>query len=233
MGNSDLSYWETHGRFKTKRVTTRLRKKDKEKYLIQLSKKRDRLWVEKRALPIIPLEHPYQKGWVRSFVLRDDIARSNEADFYQGILNKINTETFSSNKNFKKSKRRYGKKVLETKPQYLKDISIYEWQHPKIPFSDKERARFYKRELPNWKETVIVYSFDQAWRFVLKIKPNIITHTQQIDCELESNIKELDNHIKKNGLNHKINRLTHCRKQAWKSCRGEKEKYRWLEQSEF
>ena len=35
------------------------------------------------------LETPYQKGWKRLFVLKENIARSDKAELYQQILDKI------------------------------------------------------------------------------------------------------------------------------------------------
>ena len=65
-----------------------LKKEDKEKRLIQLHKQEVMLWTDRRKLPWVPLAEPYQKGWKRFFVLREDVKRSNNAGFYESLLEK-------------------------------------------------------------------------------------------------------------------------------------------------
>ena len=76
MDNYLLDDYIQCSRLKTKRQKKRLVKEDFEKQLIQLNKLQDELWEKKRCLPLVPLAMPYQKGWQRYFVLREDIARS-------------------------------------------------------------------------------------------------------------------------------------------------------------
>jgi len=229
MGNQDLSFMEAYGRFKTMRRKKRLQKKDKEKKLIQLAIRRTALFERKRSLPLIPLECPYQRGWKRSFILREDVQRSEDSEFFQTILNKINTINYSHHKHFSRKKRINGKRVLVVKPQFLNEISFQDWKTNKILLTEKERSFFSEKE--TWvntrKEYTVVYTFDQPWRFILKIKPNMITHTKTLDIELESEIREIQNYLVKNNLFHKMIKLTRNRRQAWKSCLKEKEKYQF------
>ena len=53
---------------------------------------------------MIPLDKPYQKGFVRFFVVRDDVKQSKDGDFFEGILKKINTYMYSDNRKFLKKK---------------------------------------------------------------------------------------------------------------------------------
>ncbi|MBS1606677.1 MAG: hypothetical protein JST42_28740 [Bacteroidetes bacterium] len=64
-------------RLKTARQKRRAQKADREKQLIRLEKLRTILWRAKQQLPWIPLEEPYQKGWKRFFVMREDVKRSD------------------------------------------------------------------------------------------------------------------------------------------------------------
>ncbi|WGU70580.1 hypothetical protein QIU18_14760 [Capnocytophaga canimorsus] len=63
------------------------------------------------------------------FALRDDIARSKSADFFNQILEKINTYQYSDNRKFLKKKRKRGKKIQVPREQKLH--KIIEWQFPK------------------------------------------------------------------------------------------------------
>lgn len=72
-------------RLKSKRRRKRLSKKAKEKQLIALHHLEMDLWHQKRNLPLVPLEKPYQKGWVRFFCS----ARRRTTSRYIGIFYRI------------------------------------------------------------------------------------------------------------------------------------------------
>lgn len=82
-------------RLKSKRRRKRLSKKAKEKQLIALHHLEMDLWHQKRNLPLVPLEKPYQKGWVRFFVVRDDVQRVDTLGFFTELLEKINNQLWS------------------------------------------------------------------------------------------------------------------------------------------
>jgi hypothetical protein len=203
-----VRFWDST-RLKSARRKKQLVNKDFEKQLIQLSKFENKLWKERNNLPFVPLEKPYQKGWERSFFLREDVARLSNADFYKLLLNKINTYQYSQDKTFKKRKRKYRKYVFHEKPHLLKEFSECEWTSSKLKLSDKEKSLFEKQEV--WcifkRGFKVSYVFKESWRFVLKIKPNIITHKKMIDEILEQELAEIDNYITKNNLRVKMNKI--------------------------
>ncbi len=193
-------------KLKTARQKKLLAKKGIEKEFIQLDKKRRSLRKIKNDLPFIDLEEPYQKGWKRFFILRDDVARSNAADFFNNILHKINTVKYSYRKDFKKRKRVKGKKADVLREQFTKALDQNEFG--KLNFIEKEAAYF------SWQlvkvrcsdKYVKMLVFNEPWRFTLKIIPNIITQVKMIDVQLESQIRELDNYMESNNLEPKINK---------------------------
>ena len=209
MDTDNLSRFFDTTRLKSARRKKQLVKKNFTKQLIQLSKTEDILRKERNNLPFIPLEKPYQKGWERSFFLRDDVARLSNADFYKSLLNKINTCQYSQDKAFKKRKRKYRKYVYHEKPHLLKEFSEQEWTSSKLELSEKEKTLFEKQE--GWciicKCFIVSFRFIESWRFVLKIKPNIITHKKMIDEVLEQEIAEINNYITKNNLRFKMNKI--------------------------
>ena len=129
-------------RLKTARQKRRAQKADREKQLIRLEKLRTKLWLDKQQLPWIPLEEPYQKGWKRFFVLREDVKRSHMADFYQTLLNKINTAQYSRDKTFSSRKRRLRRYEYTVRTQALREISVSEWNSPKLELTEKEKLLF-------------------------------------------------------------------------------------------
>lgn len=197
MDNYLLDDYIQCSRLKNKRQKKSAVKKDFEKQLIQLDKFEDELLHKRKALPLVPLATPYQKGWQRYFILREDIAKSKEALFYKTLLEKINTSQYSSEKSFKSKKKRKRKHVYIEKLQVVKEFSESEWRSPKLSLTAKEKMHFYKRErwCPNCKRFKIHYIFDEPWRYVLRIRPNMITHTKMVDAVLESEIDRVRNYI--------------------------------------
>ncbi|WP_294960475.1 hypothetical protein [uncultured Flavobacterium sp.] len=111
MENYTVDEYALCTRFRSKRRKKRLVKEDFEKHLIQLRKLEVELWEKRKNLPLVPLKIPYQKGWQRNFKLRDDVARSAEAEFFRNLLEKINTWQFSPEKSFKRKKKRKREKA--------------------------------------------------------------------------------------------------------------------------
>lgn len=226
MGNYTVDEYALCTRFKSKRKKKRLVKEDFEKHLIQLRKLEKKLWQQQRDLPLVPLVIPYQKGWQRNFVLREDVARSSESSFYSTLLDKINTWQYASEKSFRRNKKRKRRHVYVEKNQTVKEFSEWEWRSPKLELTEKEKALFYKRErwCNNFKRYKIHYVFNEPWRYVLRIKPYMITHTKMIDSDLESEIQLLDNYITNLNLRNKINRLIHGRSHKWRYYENENPK---------
>ncbi len=202
---------------KSARRKKRLVKKDFDKQLIRLDKLRDSLREKRRKLPMVPLENPYQKGWKRFFVLRDDIHRSPKAEFYQTLLNKINTCYYHHDRSFKQRKRRrYRYKYLE-KPQELRAISSYDWRYNELRLTEAEKMLFSPREvLSRYSNRLMTeYVFIEPWRFVLTIKPHIIREKIQHDELLEKEISEIESHITRNHLRPRLDKIKGYRYKYW------------------
>jgi hypothetical protein len=194
----------------TKRDLKRKTNDNFDQYLQRLYRKEKELHQRWRDLPMIEIDKPYQRGYKRFFVLRDDVARSPQASFFQNLLDKINTVQIHSDKKFKIKKRKNRKKILVDKIQTVEHISIYDFhKNPKRIWTEKERVYFELRDVyyPTNNTWYREYVFIEAWRFVLKVKPNMITHMKQTDEELDLEIGELELHIENRFLNLKIRSL--------------------------
>ncbi|HVV04083.1 MAG TPA: hypothetical protein VHC96_07645 [Puia sp.] len=78
-------------RLRTARHKKRMQYEDLDKRLIALDKEQWALRKQQWNLGWEPLIPPVQKGWKRCFVLQGDVARGKHAEFFEGILKKINT----------------------------------------------------------------------------------------------------------------------------------------------
>ncbi|MCR8558365.1 hypothetical protein KXD93_11965 [Mucilaginibacter sp. BJC16-A38] len=215
-------------RLKSARQKRRLVKKDRDKQLIELDRLQTSLLEQKRQLPMIPLEHPYQKGWKRIFVLRQDVRQSEKAMFYQAILDKINTVEYNKDISFKKRKRRKQRYHYEEQPQTLRPIYDNDWQSDKLKFTEAEKECFYRNE--EWSASrskiIVTYLFNDSWRFVLAVKPHIIYEAKMVDEQLEQELKAIDNKIARYYLWPKITKINkgNCYK-YWKIIPFEQPKY--------
>jgi hypothetical protein len=198
---------------KSARQKRRLVKTDRDKQLIQLYKRRDELSEQKRLLPMVPLEHPYQRGWKRFFVLRDDIKRSLKAEFYEALLTKINTVEYHHDKSFKRKKRRNGRNVYVVKQQQLQEFYEYSWQANRMKLTDDEQACFTCVTVMDIKRRTfdIKYVITEPWRYVLKIAPRMVTHIKLMDVDIEKELACIDNRIDNNHLTPRMHRLTNGR----------------------
>lgn len=188
----DLIFFTT--RLKSKRKKKRLVKTDLEKEVRKHFKRRAEIWNEKRNIPLVPLEVPYQKGYVRYFVLREDIKNEKEIAFFSAILKKINTEQFAQTKKFTKKEKRNRKRIDIPMIQHLRKLYPYEFSGKDSKLTDREREYFTQTQVYNQftKTFETFYEFIQPWRFRLIIKPNMITHYKPLDLELEREKAEID-----------------------------------------
>lgn len=214
-------------RLNSARRKKKLVKKDFEKQLLALNLEERALYEAKRNLPFIPLEKPYQQGWLRYFVLRADVLRSPKADFFQTLLEKINTYQYSNTKSFSIKTRKNGKKVWSATPQDLYLIPIHQFNCPKLGLTDYEKTYFSIVE--QWSDSFDrmrqFYKFDDSWRFVLRIRPHIITHKRALDIDLERELKWIQNQITNKHLRAKINKITSGRGRYKGYDTAEKPKY--------
>lgn len=226
MDTYDVPFNVEQYKLKTVRRKKRLQKKDFDKRLIQMNRKRSRLWKQRQDLPMILLERPYQRGWKRCFVLQEDVARSSSCGFYEGLLAKINTVQYSSEKSFKTKKKRNGRKVRVEKRQFLKEFSVWSWNDARLNLSELERAHFHLYEKnTEIGKTILKYRFNEPWRYRLQIKAHLVTEVKMVDEVLEQEIKFLDNRIEKHHLQPRIWRLTGGSYHYWKWAGIEKERY--------
>lgn len=137
------------------------------------------------------------------------MARSKQADFFAGILKKINRYDWSWKKDFLVKRKKRGKKIYVAKDQHL--LKPDERHFQKLNFSDAEK-QFFHPEL-NWepwsKELVKEYVFNEPWRFVLVIKPNMIDKVRIKDAFLESELQRIENYLERNDLRKKQSKIVY------------------------
>lgn len=166
-----------------------------DKTLIRLHKEEKVIQKARRNLGWTELKPPVQRGFVRFFVLREDVKRTRQASFFEEILKKINTSQWSYRRDFKRKRRKFGKKVYVVREQSLRDVGGTEFFGKN--FNELERLCFYETLIqPKWSRTPIkVYRFIESWRFVLRVEPNMITQVRTKDLDLEKREAEINKYF--------------------------------------
>ncbi|MGX5685810.1 hypothetical protein ACWKWW_14715 [Chryseobacterium cucumeris] len=208
-------------RLRSVRSRKRAIRKDVEKQIRKKYRRSEELWEIRRNTPWILLDKPYQKGFVRFFVVREDVMRSKDGEFFEGILKKINTYMYSESRRFLKKKRKFGRRIYVERVQKLQHISSYSWNDPKLGLTARERQYFLKQEeyCPARKSYVPYYEFIEPWRFTLRTRPNMITHYKPVNFELEKECAELDDYLGQHKIVGIINKTMYGKSSSWKSKR--------------
>ncbi len=196
--------WEDQIRIRSKRRRKRDIIEGQDKKLIRLFREDRELRKRHRELPMIDLVPPIQRGYKRYFIVREDVRRSKQGVFYENLLRKINTTQYSPTKEFKKKKKRLGRRIYEERNQELKVIYPYEINKLKLTpqemlcftFKIKIEVKFkkiYQRQY---------FEMTEPWRYVLRIRPNMIDKVKTHDEELEQRLAELNHKVYRNKLNY-------------------------------
>lgn len=207
-------------RIRTKRRRIRDAREHFEKQLLQLRRQEKKLWKAWDQRGYVPLEPPVMKGYKRFFVLRDDVARGRQSEFYQELLKKVNTCEYSHRKDFKVKKRSHGRKKLVARAQHLAQPGLDQFIKLKLTAKEadcfEERLFFRKQSLIPDRRMVI----KEPWRFVLRVRPNMITQTRMVAPELDSQIQQLQNYIDRHYWGHKIRKIMDGNVYRWSGWLG-------------
>lgn len=194
-------------RLRSARQKKRAQYEDFHKQLIRLNKEDDALRIKKKNLGWEPLTPPVQKGWKRFFVLRDDVARSKQAPFFENILKKINTCDWSHRKDFMVKTRRFGIKKYKVKGQKL--MEPYDHHFAKLDFTEEEKQMFHPELFyrKSHDQPEVKYVFNEPWRFVLRVRPNMIDKVRVRDSEIESRLSQIYDYMESHAYCGTLQRL--------------------------
>ena len=197
-------------RLRSVRRKKRIQIEDRDKQILKLDRESKLISKDPDYKTEVLLDEPYQKGWKRLFVLRPEVAKSDKAEFYEGILDAISTVQYHYDRSFKRPRRkgRWHKYIFKELPR-LYGISPYQWHPNRSKLNEEQRARFIKVEY--WSQHYYRwehhYEFDAPHLFELAIVPNIITTIKVGDALLEQRKAWIDDQFQQNGLQHRLEKL--------------------------
>lgn len=194
-------------RIRSARAKKRALRKDREKQLRKLDREENQLLQQQRDLGFVTLDPPLMRGWKRSFVLREDVARSRYAAFYQQVLDKINTVQTHHDRKFLVKKRYRGKKKQVVRRQHLRTFPAYAFH--RLELTEWERRKFHAIEHWNGscKRFETQYVFSDPWCFRLQVRPNMIHKVRLQSMLIEQRSKEIDNYLIGHALRSRLRRL--------------------------
>lgn len=155
---------------------------------------------------------------MRLFVLRDDIAQSDKAEFYQTLLDKVNNSKWHYDRSFKRRKIRKGiYEYYHAEKQVLREFHYDVFHGNKLNLSEAEKACFATKEIWNtqYRRWNTIYYIAEPWRFVLVIKPHIVYKVRMVDELLERQLSVINDYIDRNKLLPRIWKLMGGNNNFW------------------
>ena len=189
---------------KTKRQKRRALKEDKEKQLLALYNRSNELYEAQQSLPMVPLKEPFQQGWKRTFVLNTSLTHSDNAEFYERLLDKINYVQYCRDRQFRypTHRKKNGVKQYKMIEQPLAEYGKWDWQKLEQKLSEKEKVLFQQQQ--RWdsinRRYYTVYIFTESWRYQLIVTDNIIYEVREEDTVLKQMESELDKYLTRGNL---------------------------------
>lgn len=191
----------------------------RDKRLLALEREADRLYQAQRDAPIVPLERPYQKGWIKTFVLAPDLRRRPDAEVFRTVLAAINDRLWARTREFVSG---HGEPLL-LRPRV---IGPREWSRLRWPASHRRLLAFghwemgdtYNVHLRAWfrrRHRFTGYSVHRPWWLREDIQPHLITHQRVNLPEVETRLAEIEAELRHTEGRHRLDWL-HGRRVRWR-----------------
>ena len=204
---------------------------EKEKEYIRDYNRYQELWDQRKEKEVwVELDKPVPNGYIRYFVLRNDISRSKKAKDIQYLLDTfLQNQWWCRTKKFPKKsdlRRRHGVGGWEWLQEEIKQepelLSKEKWN--KVP--ERFQRYFKKVELEKrpWDNvTVYAYKFKYRWMFSFKIEHDYYTHQRLPQGDVDSEMERLDDKLWHQGRGLRIVD-NYCYTDPWKDVEQSNEK---------
>jgi hypothetical protein len=155
------------------------------KVYLRLLAEEDKLNTIRKNLGYRELPKPVQHGYNAYLVLREDIARRDDAFIYQHLIDEYSYETWSKTPEFYIKKKNY---ILDKTPKFKHiDENLYDRLNLRVKkFFYHDKSKDFK----SWDGSVrkkYICSLPPYY-FVMKVKKSYLTHEKIVDNELERQI---------------------------------------------
>lgn len=193
-----------------KRKNKKITVEAKDKKLIALQQRANELIQIRRNAPRVAIPKPIQKGWKKTFVLRDDITRTPNASIISGMLGVINNSIYSKDGTFKVKK--FYSRQMEDQTLRLKSIPAHKINNYGWP--DWAIKKYFTL---SWVQYSTLngafvgsnkqYVFNFPYMFDEVVLPNMVTHLPAFDPELEKELNGIYRFMNKTNGWERLNKL--------------------------
>lgn len=179
-----------------------------DKHLLSLHKEHRKLLNVQRSAPLIELDEPYQRGWVRFFRLRDDASRREDAETLKEILDEINVYQYCRKGTFTQKNKKTGveEPIGHNPKKYnVKEWCLYKW--PPIYHKYFEIRLVTER---NWRNQLVRnqrYVFKYPFYFVSHIEKHFVTHQRVGMPEIDARLAEIEDCLYQQDIQGRLDNL--------------------------
>jgi hypothetical protein len=186
----------------------------RDKELLRLEREHDQLRRALSLAPVVPLVEPYQRGWTKTYVLRDDIRRRIDVAVFRTVLAAVNQRIWSREPDF----------ILPDGQTYrLRPRIILPLEWKRLPWPASHRRLFtygpWEEELLprrsyRRRRLVVGFSIRNPWWLEEDVQPWMITHQRVELPEVRRRIAEIDARFTHTRGRERLGNL-HGRKDWW------------------
>jgi hypothetical protein len=198
----------------------------RDKRLLRLERELNRLRRAQGHAPVIPLERPYQRGWFKTYRLREDAWHHPETLVFQAVLKVVNQVVHCANRDF------VGRndEPVALRP---KIIPVSDWKRLVWPLSHQRLFAYglwpvedlYPWCLLHYRNSVRGFRLMRTWWLEEETGPWMITHQRVELPEVRSRIAEIEAHLRHTCGRERLDHL-HGHRVHWREHRGNLVRYR-------
>ncbi|ACB74338.1 hypothetical protein [Opitutus terrae] len=167
----------------------------RDKRLLSLERELNRLYQAQTHAPIIPLERPYQRGWMKTYVLDARVSQRPDAMLFRTILTQVNRNVYSRERSFLN---RNGDEI-RLSPRI---IPTAEWLKLAWPASHQRFFGYGCWRLDDqpwtpikWRRYITGFRLIHMWCLREDIQPHLITHQRVELPKVRSRIAEIETYL--------------------------------------
>lgn len=180
----------------------RNRKEENFKDYLKKKEELSKNWDAQRKLGYKPLDVPIHNGYDAEWVLREDVARSPEAEKYESILFYYGESSWHKNEDFKSWDKFY--KRYDIKKPYFKRIRECDYDNL-YPWAKKFFTYDIGNDVVRWGSTGRMYKVSiPEYMLKIKVTKHYDTHYKVIDEVLLQEEAEIEDEIRSKFWNHKV-----------------------------
>jgi hypothetical protein len=187
----------------------------RDKKLLRLERELNRLHQAQGNAPIIPLERPYQRGWVKSYTLREDALHHPDIRFFAAVLKVVNQKVYAK-------KREFISRCGEEMVLHPRIIPAREWSRLAWPIGCQRLFAYghwwvediFPWTPKRWRQHIIGFKLIRFWWLEEIVEPHLITHQRVELPEVRSRIAEIESFFSACQGRNRLSRL-HGRRCRW------------------